>query len=322
MTTAPLPAPRATLTQLRSFEAVARLGGVGRAAEALHLAQPTVSTQLKELTDAVGAPLFERRGRGLRITQAGELLLAAARDIFERWRTFEEQLAELRGLERGVLRLAAVTTAEYFVPDLLGPFVQRHPGIDIELAVENKERVVRRLEQGEDELAVMMLPPAHLPLQRWPFLENPLVAVVPARHPLREKARRRKLPLEALLKEPLLAREAGSGTRQALDQFLAGRGLVWPPRMALGSNEAIKHAVAAGLGVAVLSRHALGPHPEREGLAELPVCGLPLRRMWHLVWRSDRPPSIAARAFIDHLRERVLHRGRVGARGRAAARAR
>lgn len=295
--------PRATLMQLRTFEAVARLGGVGRAARALHIAQPTASTQLRELAAAVEATLFVPAGRGLKLTDDGRLLLEAAREMQAAWRRYQERAAEARGLLRGRLRVAAVTTAEYFVPELIGPFAHAHPGLAVELVVENRDAVVQRLEQGEDELAVMMLPPPGLPLERWPFLENPLVVVAAATHPLAQ--RRRAIEPHALLAHPLLAREAGSGTRLALEQFLAAQGLVWPGRMALGSNEAIKHAVAAGLGLAVLSRHALGHTPARDGLAELKVKGFPLRRMWHLVWRRDRPLGRPAAAFLEHLRERL-----------------
>lgn len=305
--------PRATLMQLRTFEAVARLGGVGRAAQALHLAQPTVSTQLRELARAVDATLLVPAGRGLRLTDDGELLLHTAREMLAAWRRYEEHAAQARGLLRGRLRVAAVTTAEYFVPELIGAFAQAHPGLAVELVVENRDAVVRRLAEGADELAVMMLPPAELPLERWPFLENPLVVVAPAAHPLAR--RRTALPFAALLDEPLLAREAGSGTRLALQQFLAAQGLAWPERMALGSNEAIKHAVAAGLGLAVLSRHALGREPARDGLVELPVRGFPLRRMWHLVWRRDRPLGRPAAAFVAQFRDA----GPLDARSRASA---
>lgn len=301
-----VPAVRATLTQLRSFEATARLGGVGKAAAALHLAQPTVSTQLRELAQALGLTLFVPQGRGLALTPEGELLLVTARELFATWRRFEEDAADLRGLKAGRLRIAAVTTAEYFLPDLIGPFARAHPGVEIELAVENRDAVVKRLELGDDELAVMMLPPTHLPLERWPFLENPLVVVAPAGHPLTQRARSaRALTLTHLLREPRLAREAGSGTRLATDQLLTQRGVVWPPRMALGSNEALKHAVAAGMGLAVLSRHTLGADTAASGLTELRVAGFPIRRMWHFVWRRDRRLSCPAQAFLDDVRQRL-----------------
>lgn len=293
------PPIRATLAQLRSFEAVARWGAIGKAAAELHLAQPTVSTQMRELSQAVGLTLFVPRGRGIALTPEGELLLGTARELFATWHRFEEDAADLRGLKAGRLRIAAVTTAEYFLPDLIGPFARSHPGIEIELAVENRDAVVRRLRDGQDELAAMMLPPADLPLERWPFLENPLVVIAPADHAL---TRRRRVQLDQLVREPRLARESGSGTHQATDHFLSQRGVQWPPRMALGSNEAVKHAVAAGLGLAVLSRHTLGPNPAGSGLVELKVSGFPIRRLWHLVWRRDRRLSRPARAFLDHLR--------------------
>lgn len=292
-------APRVSLVQLRSFEAVVRLGAVGRAAQALSLAQPTVSTQLKELAAAVGLPLLQPRGRGLVPTAVGERLATAVREMYAAWQGFEDDAAALQGLQSGRLRLAAVTTTEYFLPDLLGPFARAYPGIRIELAVENRDAVVAQLEAGSVELAAMMLPPAHLPLHRWPFLDNPLVAVAAAGHPF---ATRKRLTLAQLAGEPLLARERGSGTRLALENLLAERGVSWPPRMALGSNEALKHAVRAGLGLAVLSRHTLAADPAGEGLAVLPVAGFPIRRMWHLVWRRDRALSLPARTFLAELR--------------------
>ncbi len=300
-------APRASFVQLRSFEAVVRLGGVGRAARALHLAQPTVSTQMKELASALGLVLFEPRGRGLVPTAVGERLAVAVRAMGAAWQSFEDDAAALQGLRRGRLRIAAVTTTEYFLPDLLGPFARQYPGIEIELAVENRDAVVARLERGDDELAAMMLPPTHLPLARWPFLENPLVVIAPAGHAL---AGRRRLKLAALIGEPLLAREVGSGTRAAAEQAFAAQGIHWPPRMALGSNEAVKHAVRAGLGLAVLSRHTLAQDPAAEGLVVLPVAGFPLRRQWHLVWRQDRTLSLPARTLLDDLRSRLQVKAR------------
>jgi DNA-binding transcriptional LysR family regulator len=309
--------PRASLVQLRSLEAVVRLGGVGRAAQALHLAQPTVSTQMKELAAALGLVLLEPRGRGLVATAAAERLALAAREMGAAWQAFEEDAAALQGLRRGRLRIAAVTTTEYFLPDLLGPFARQYPGIEIELAVENRDAVVLRLERGDDELAAMMLPPPHLPLARWPFLENPLVVIAPAGHAL---ARRRRLVLADLTGEPLLARERGSGTRATAEQAFAARGIRWPARMALGSNEAVKHAVRAGLGLAVLSRHTLAADPASEGLAVLPVVGFPLLRQWQLVWRQDRALSLPARTLLDDLRTRLQVKARPrGARGKAAS---
>ena len=284
-----------------------RLGAVGRAAQALNLAQPTVSTQLKELATATGLTLLQPQGRGLGATPQGERLAEAAREIFAAWQRFEDDAADLQGLRRGRLQLAAVTTTEYFLPDLLGPFARAHPGIHIELAVENRDAVVARLQQGSVELAAMMLPPDKLPLHRWPFLPNPLVMVAAAAHPL---ALRKRLALHQLLAEPLLVREAGSGTRLAFERLLTERRVHWPPRMALGSNEALKHAVRAGLGLAVLSRHTLSADPAGDGLAVLAVAGFPIRRMWHLVWRKDRALSLPARTLLADLRRQLHVRAR------------
>jgi len=301
---------RASWPQLRSLEATVRLGGVGRAAQALHLAQPTVSTQLKELAASLGLVLFVPQGRGLAPTAVAEQLAEAVRDMALRWQRFEEDAAALQGLRQGRLRIAAVTTTEYFLPDLLGPFARQYPGIRIELAVENRDAVVARLARGDDELAAMMRPPEHLPLARWPFMDNPLVTIAALDHPL---AARRRLRLQDLTDEPLLTREAGSGTRAVVEEVFAERGIAWPARMALGSNEAIKHAVRAGLGLAVLSRHTLAEDPAREGLAVLPVAGFPVRRQWQLVWRQDRALSLPARTLLDDLRQRL------GVRARPAA---
>jgi DNA-binding transcriptional LysR family regulator len=287
---------RATHQQLRVFEAVARLGSFTGAAQALHLTQPTVSIQMRELADAVGSPLVEQVGRPLRLTEAGELLLEAVRSIFATWGEFETRVAELAGLRRGRLRIAAVTTAEYFVPGLLGPFHDAYPGIDITLEVHNRDAVVRRLEQDLDDLTVMMLPPEHLPLRSIPFVENPLVVIASRRHRL---AGRRRVALAALANEPFLMRERGSGTRMATEQTFADRGFVADVRMELGSNEAIKRAVAAGLGIAVLSRHALDPGDR--SLVELPVAGFPIRRQWHFVHRTRQPLPRVARAFLDYV---------------------
>lgn len=285
--------------QLRCFEAAARLLSVTRAAQELHVTQPTVSVQLRELADVVGEPLFEPAGRGIRLTPAGDALRGTVAEIRACWQRFEARLGEIHGLLRGKLRVAAVTTAEYFVPDILGPFAAAHPGVDIELAVENRDRVVRRLESGADDAAVMMLPPAHLPLHSVPFLDNPLVIVAPAGHRLAG----RRLRLSTLAGERWLMREPGSGTRTVAEDHFASVGLQPRIAMSLGSNEAIKHAVAAGLGIAVLSRMAvqqeLAQKPAR--LVTLQVAGFPLRRRWFLVWRKDLQQSLAARRLVEYL---------------------
>jgi DNA-binding transcriptional LysR family regulator len=293
---------RVTPQQLRAFEAVARLGSVTRAAAEMHVTQPTVSVQLRDLARAVGEPLFAAVGRRIRLTQAGEVLQRTVGELNGCWLRFESSLAELRGLVRGRLKIAAVTTAEYFVPDIVGPFAAEHPGVEIELAVENRDRVVQRLYRSEDDLAVMMLPPDDVPLERAPILENPLVVIAPAAHPLAG----RRVRLAQLANERWLMREPGSGTRLVAEQHFAEAGFVPRIAMSLGSNEAIKHAVSAGLGVAVVSRLAVESSLTQRrdgsaGLTILDVARFPIRRRWSVVWRSDQPQTLAARRFVAYL---------------------
>lgn len=294
---------RTSPQQLRAFEATARLMSITQAARELHVSQPTVSVQLRELAALVGEPLFEPLGRGIRLTPAGEALQGTVAEIAACWQRFENRLSDLSGLVRGRLRMAAVTTAEYFVPDLLGPFAALYPGIDIDLAVENRDRVIARLHRQADDLAVMMLPPAHLPLQSLPFLDNPLIVLAPRGHPLAHNPQ--PLPLHALGNERWLMRETGSGTRQVTEAHFADHGFSPRVAMSLGSNEAIKHAVGAGLGLAVLSALAVTSSPSQAATdtpwVQLPVEGFPIERQWSLVWRSDAPLAVPARQLVAYV---------------------
>ncbi|MBA4261768.1 MAG: nitrate reductase [Comamonadaceae bacterium] len=296
---------RTSPQQLRAFEATARLVSVTQAARELHVSQPTVSVQLRELATLVGEPLFEPVGRGIRLTPAGEALQATVTDIVACWQRFEDRLGDLHGLLRGRLRIAAVTTAEYFVPDLLGPFAALHPGVEIDLAVENRDRVIARLHRQADDLAVMMLPPDDLPLHSQPFLDNPLVVIAPRSHP--QASHPQPIRLSALSGERWLMREAGSGTRLVAERHFANHGFAPRIAMSLGSNEAIKHAVGAGLGLAVVSALAVEPADAASATTtaapwvRLPVEGFPIERRWSLVWRSDAPLSAPARQFVAYL---------------------
>lgn len=295
---------RITPQQLRAFEASARLLSVTQAARELFVSQPTVSVQLKELAVTLGEPLFEQSGRQIRLTQAGKLLYQTVRELAGCWQRLESELAAIHGLVRGKLKIAAVTTAEYFVPDLLGPFARAYPGIEIELSVENRDRIVQRLSQGLDDLTVMMLPPAELDLDSQAFQTNNLIVIAPANHPLSNK----KLRLNELSGERWLMREAGSGTRKVTEQFFAEQQFQPNIMMSLGSNEAIKHAVAAGLGIAVLSDLAVNQPAwsnTANGLTTLDVAGFPIVRQWYLVWRRDTPQSATARGFIAYLQQQA-----------------
>lgn len=295
----PFAPPRASFSQLRSFEAVARLGGVTRAAQALHLTQPTVSTQLRELSASLGCELLAPAGRGVQLTDAGRALMQTVTRMFEHWHDFEDGLADLHGLLRGSLRIAGVTTTEYFLAQWLKPFLAAYPGIDVDLAIENREAVVRRLEQGQDDLAVMMMPPQHLALSKLAVMDNPLVLTGSLGHPW---SGRKPVALKKLVGVDLLMRETGSGTRQATLDFLAMHHITPRIRMTLGSNEAVKHAVAAGLGLAIMSRHAIAPDPAQDGLCVIPMTHLPIPRSWQVVWREDRRLSRVASAFMNFVR--------------------
>jgi LysR family transcriptional regulator, low CO2-responsive transcriptional regulator len=310
---------RITPQQLRAFEATARLLSVTKAAQELYVSQPTVSVQLRELSVTTGQRLFETTGRQIRLTQAGEELYKAVREVAACWQRFESRIAEINGLVSGCLRIAAVTTAEYFVPDLLGPFSAAHQGVEIELAIENRDRVVGRLTQGIDDLAVMMMPPADLPLERMQFQINPLVIIASSKHALANKT----VELSELNSERWLMREPGSGTRMAAEQHFKEHDFKPNVVMSLGSNEAIKHSVAAGLGIAVLSQLAVQPSvwsgsqsaavtsqsvvpidPEvlrQAGLSLVKVKDFPIIRHWSVVWRKDNPLSATARHFLDYL---------------------
>lgn len=287
-----------TFRQLRAFEVIARHGSFSRAAEEMFLTQPALSIQMKKIADEVGMPLFDTGGRKVRLTEAGEALRVLAREVSDSIARFEQVVDDLKGLKRGRLRLAGVTSAEYFLPRLLGPFCAAYPGIDVELVVVNREEVLERLRRNDDDLYVFGQPPDDMPVESAAFLENPLVVVAPDGHPLAARPHQTPVSLAEVLEHPLLMREKGSGTRMAVERLLAEHGLRPHIRMELGSTEAIKQAVLGGLGLAVVSRHALAASV---GLTELAVEGFPLLRHWYLVWPDGQRLSLAAGALIGHL---------------------
>lgn len=288
----------ATLHQLKVFEAVARNLSFTRAAEELHLTQPTVSIQLKQLADIVGLPLLEQIGKRTHLTEAGRELLTVCHEVFDGLSRFEMLVSDMKGVKAGKLRLAVITTAKYFVPRLLGPFCDLYPGIDVSLKVTNRERILQRLMDNEDDLYILGQPPEHMDVQIEPFLENPLVVLAHGGHQL---AREKHISIKRLAEEPFLMREAGSGTRLATERFFAEQGLSIKVRMELGSNEAIKQAVAGGLGVAVLSAHTLALEKSSDELVVLDVEGFPIRRQWYAVYARDKQLSVVARTFLDFL---------------------
>ncbi|ABA24064.1 transcriptional regulator, LysR family [Trichormus variabilis ATCC 29413] len=287
---------QATLHQLKVFEAAARHGSFTRAAEELFLTQPTVSMQIKQLTKSVGLPLFEQVGKRLYLTEAGRELFATCRQIFETIAQFEMKVADLKGLKQGQLRLAVITTAKYFIPRLLGPFCQLYPGIDISLQVTNHERILERMMSNMDDLYIMSQVPEHLDVTSQPFLDNPLVVFAPANHPL---AQEKNIPIQRLSNEPFIMREPGSGTRRAVQNLLEEQGISVKVKLELGSNEAIKQAIAGGLGISVLSRHTL--LSDAAEFSILDVQHFPIKRTWYMVYPSGKQLSIVARTYYEYL---------------------
>ena len=289
---------QATLHQLKVFEAVARHNSFTRAAEELFLTQPTVSMQVKQLTKAVGMPLFDQVGKRLYLTQAGEELVKTCREVFEKLDQLEMTIADLKGLKQGRLRLAVITTAKYFVPRLLGPFCKRYPGIDISLQVTNHEHILNRVSENLDDLYVMSQLPETIEVTYKQVLENPLVVVAPANHPL---AKEENIPLERIAAEPFIMREPGSGTRKAVQGLFDEHKLPLKVQLDLGSNEAIKQAIAGGLGISILSLHTLALEGANSQFAVLDVQHFPIERYWYAVYPSGKQLSIVARTFLDYL---------------------
>lgn len=290
----------ATLHQLKVFEATARHGSFTRAAEELYLTQPTVSIQVKQLTKAVGLPLFEQIGKRLYLTQAGQRLLDTCQEIFEGLDQFEMAVADLKGMKQGQLKLAVITTAKYFVPRLLGPFCQRYPGIDISLKVTNHQHIQERMANNEDDLYIISSPPEQPDLKIHPFLENPLVVIGPKNHPLAGKS---NISIQALNGEPFIMREPGSGTRHVVQERFAENKVDVKVRLELGSNEAIKQAIAGGLGISVLSLHTIISEGTSGEFAILDIEGFPIPRHWYVANLAGKQLSVVAETFLQYLLE-------------------
>lgn len=292
----------ATLKQLRAFCSTARHLSFVRAAEELHLTPPAVTMQIKELEAVVGLPLFERGGRAVRLTMSGEYLLVYARRVLATLKDADDAMARLRGAEIGRITIGMVSTAKYFLPRLLAKFRAEHRGVEMQLTVGNREQLSRQLHDNDVDLAVMGRPPRELDTRAEPFAAHPLGVVASAEHPL---AKRREIPPSALAEEEFIVREPGSGTRAAMEHFFRENRLAPPQVMEMASNETIKQAVIANMGLAFLSLHTTGMELGTGQLALLDVVGLPLVRRWHMVNLRGKPLSPAAEA----LRHFVLERG-------------
>ncbi len=285
---------RLTLHQLNILEAVARCDSFSRASAELHLSQPAVSMQIKQLEESLGLPLFEQIGKRIHLTAAGKEVLSYARAITQQLDELEGVLNRLKGLSGGRLRISVATTANYFIPTLLGSFSRRYPDVTVSLDITNRETLLRQLSENTVDLVVMGQPPAEADVEAAAFMDNPLVVVAPPDHPL---AGKKKIPLTRLQDEVFLVRESGSGTRIAMERFFAERGMRLKTGMEIGSNEAIKQSVQAGLGLGLLSRATIEQELVLKRLAVLDIADFPIMRHWYVVRRRGKRLSAAAEAF-------------------------
>lgn len=283
-----------TLRQLKVFESVARHLNFTRAAEELFLTQPAVSMQVKLLEKQLGLALFEQLGKSVHLTEAGQEVLGYARNISQQLDELEAVLNRMKGLAGGKLRISVATTANYFIPTLLGTFSRRFPEVTVSLDVTNREILLQQLSENTVDLVIMGQPPAEADVEAADFMENPLVIVAPPEHAL---AKQKKIPLKRLQDEVFLVREPGSGTRIAMERFFTEREIQLKTGMEVGSNEAIKQSVQAGLGLGLLSRATIEQELELKRLVELNVAEFPIMRHWYMVHRRGKRLSAVAEAF-------------------------
>jgi DNA-binding transcriptional LysR family regulator len=287
-----------TFRQLRLLLALADTGSVTAAARMMHITQPTASMQLKELNNTIGRPLFEVIAKKIHITEVGLELAESARIMSREWEAFEQKVMAWKGITRGRLKIAVVSTAKYFVPRLLGSFCQRYPEIDIALEVLNRKGVIERLEKNMDDMYIMSQPPVHIDIEDEVFMPNPLVIIAHNQHLL---AKLPQVTLTQLAAEKFILREIGSGTRAACDIHFREMKFTPNIRLELGSNEAIKEAVLSNLGIGVISLHAVNDYPNQTEIAVLNVAGFPIHTNWHIVTLKGKKLSPIASIFHDEL---------------------
>ncbi len=291
-----------TFRQLRVFTEVAQQGSMARAAETLHLTPPAISMQIKEIEAQVGLPLFDRNGRAVTLSTAGEYFLVHAKRLLAALKDADHAMARLKRVEHGLLTIGMVSTAKYFVPRLLARFHQDHQGVDVRLKVAaNREQLVALMQAGDVDLSIMGRPPREVATRAEAFAAHPLVFIAPPDHPL---AQRCDIPVAALENHPFIAREHGSGTRSAMEGFFEEHRFQPRIAMEMPSNETIKQAVIAGLGLSFLSLHTVGLELKHDLIRVLDISGTPLMRMWNVVHLGGKVLSPAAEAFrcyvIDH----------------------
>lgn len=291
----------ATLRQIQVFESVARNLSFTRAAEELYLTQPTVSAQVKSLVEAIGLPLYEQIGRNIYLTEVGEQVASSCREVINHFSNLEIMLDDFRGMKRGRLRVAVMTTAKYFLPITLGQFSKKYPDIELDLTISNRQNLLKRIDQNMDDIYILgQLPNNNMDLEVLPFAPNPLVIIASRNHPLVGK----KVTLKRLAKEPFIMREEGSGIRQAVEKVFEEKNLKINERLTMTTNEAIKHCVVGELGVACVSRHALALEGTDGPIVELNVEGFPIEKQWNIVYPAGKELSLLAKDFLEFLKKK------------------
>ncbi|QOL25362.1 LysR family transcriptional regulator [Thalassotalea sp. LPB0316] len=293
-----------TIRQLQLFSALVETQSVSKTAERLFIAQPSVSIQLKKLSELLGVELYHQRGKQIVITEVGQTVYRAAQQIACSFENLAIELNAYNGLQAGTLRLCIVSTAQHFMPQILGPFCREFPNIDVELTIKNRKTVIERAMQNLDDFYVLSHCPDDLALIKMPFLHNDLVVIAPERH---ELTRKPSVSLNRIIHYPFILREKGSGTRTTIDNFCRQHNIALHQRMMVESNDAIKNMVAEGLGLAILSRHSVENNPTT-GVVTLPVEHFPIVSDWYLVHSKQRKLSLLAQAFSDYIHQHHVKR--------------
>lgn len=293
---------RLTMRQLVVFEAVARHLSFSKAALELHLSQPAVSMQVRQIESFIGLALTEQVGKKIFLTEAGRMVSHASKNIAAQMNDLGQALTRLKGVEEGVFRLAVTSTVNAVATDVLAGFRNKHPKVSIHLQVSNRAEVLALLAENQIDLAIMGQVPEGLGLTATKFMDNPLVVIAPPNH---RWVGRSSIPIEELADELFVEREPGSGTQGAMMRFFAAKQLKIKKSMEMNSNDAIKMAVQAGLGLGVISEQTLDMELSLRRLVILPVTEFPIMRHWYVVHRADKLLSPIAQAFKDFLLARV-----------------
>ncbi len=288
-----------TLRQIEIFLKVAEQGSIARAAEQLHLAQPSVSIQVRKLSDAIGLPLYEVIGKQLQLTEAGAAVVASGQEIFATIGDLDDQINDLKGLQAGSLSIGVVTTAKYFLPYILGPFCELYPGIDIKMNIGNRSEISQRMQSNMDDVYFVNEMASEVDVHREPFLDNPIAVIASREHRL---SQRKKLSWQDIADERFILREDGSDSLLEVQRFLTENKLSLNKVMTIQSNEAIKRAVMANMGISIISAYILG-NADADGLTQLNVKGFPIMSQWQIVYLQDKKLSKIAKQFIDYTKK-------------------